>query len=108
GYVSQQFTVYRKLPSEAYQAWMDRIPDAYQKGVVEPLHRVGVEPPPGRNPSMGTLPNFFSLTPIAQEANKAVFELTGAEARGAQYTKAQETRERFTSLANEIVERVEG
>ena len=107
GYVSQQFTVYSKQPSEAYQTWMDRIPDAYQKGVVEPLVAVGMHPPAGRDPSMGTLPNFFSLTPIAQEANKAVFELTGSEARGAQYTRAQETRDRFIDLANEVVARLE-
>jgi chromosome partitioning protein len=106
GYISQQFTVYRRQPSGAYQKWLERIPQAYEEGILRPLHAVGITPPPGQDPSLGTLPNFFSLTPIAQDNNKAVFELSGAEARGAQFTRAQETRARFIELAREVIDRI--
>ena len=102
GYVSQQFSVYRKSASEAYQRWMDRIPEAYQDGVVRPLEEQGIHPPPNADPAIATIPNFYSLIPIAQDSNKAVFELTGSEARGAQFTRAKETRETFLAIATEI------
>jgi ATPases involved in chromosome partitioning len=107
GYVSQQFSVYRKEPSGAFKKWMDKIPNEYQTGVVDPLRAAGIEPPSG-SPEIGSLPNFYSLVPIAQEANKAVFELSGAEARGAQYTRAQDTRETFAAIGREILRRVDG
>ena len=107
GYVSQQFSVYRKEPSAAFKKWMDRIPSEYDAGVIKPLKTAGIEPPSGP-PEIGSLPNFYSLVPIAQGANKAVFELGGAEARGAQYTRAQDTRGTFAAIGQEIVRRVNG
>lgn len=105
GYVSQQFSVYRKKASAAYQQWLDRLPEAYTTGIVEPLASVGI-PAPGGEHQIASLPNFYSLVPIAQEANKAIFELSGTEARGAQFTKAQETTEVFGSIAQAIVDRL--
>jgi chromosome partitioning protein len=102
GYVSQQFSIYRKQPAAAFQKWLDRIPDAYRSGVLEQL---GVEAEAIEEP-LGSLPNFASLVPTAQEANKAIFELSGEEARGAQYTRAQETRETFANIARGIVQRL--
>jgi hypothetical protein len=83
---------------------MERIPEAYQTGVLVPLRSVGIEAPSG-SAEIGSLPNFYSLIPIAQAANKAVFELSGSEARGAQYTRAQDTRETFVRIAEDIVRR---
>jgi cellulose biosynthesis protein BcsQ len=105
GYLSQQFSVYRKEPSAAFRKWLTKIPAAYDEGVVRPLQAVGLRPPEG-NPELEGIPNFYSLIPLAQEAHKAMFELTGAEARGAQYTKATETRDTFLAIGAAILNRL--
>ncbi|OXM70797.1 MULTISPECIES: ParA family protein [Amycolatopsis] len=106
GYVSQQFSVYRQEPAEAYRRWIEQIPEQYQKGIVEPLSRSGAAIPPGAA-SLGEVKNLSSLVPIAQRSNKAIFELSGVEARGAQHTRARDTYMLFSNLAKEISERVE-
>ncbi|GGR60787.1 MULTISPECIES: ParA family protein [Streptomyces] len=106
GYVSQQFTVYRDQPAEAYKHWNDRMPHAYESGIVEALKRVGSLPPSGAA-SIGEVPNLSSLVPIAQRTHKAVFELNGSEARGAHYTRARNAINLFTSLADQISSRAD-
>ncbi|MER7488318.1 ParA family protein [Streptomyces sp. NPDC126497] len=106
GYVSQQFTVYRDQPAEAYKHWNERMPDAYQSGIVASLGGVGVLPPSGAA-SIGEVPNLSSLVPIAQRTHKAVFELNGSEARGAHYTRARNAINLFSSLADEISSRAD-
>jgi chromosome partitioning protein len=99
GYVSQQFSVYGNRPAAAFRGWLERIRDAYEEGVLDPLGWTGE----GRDQIMGSLKNFASLVPLAQHTNKALFELSGTEARGAQYTRAQGTLELFTEIAQGIV-----
>lgn len=105
GYLSQQFSVYRREPSAAFRRWLARIPDAYDEGILVPLQEVGISVP-ARDPNLGAVPNFYSLIPIAQDAKKAIFELAGTEARGAQFTRAQDTRGTFESIGNEILDRL--
>jgi chromosome partitioning protein len=105
GYLSQQFSVYRKQPAAAFKNWLDKVPGAYAAGVCQPLAGVGIASPPG-DQELDKIPNYFGLIPLAQEARKAMFELTGAEARGAQYTKATETRATFEGIGQAILERV--
>ncbi len=102
GYVSQQFSVYGNRPAAAFRTWLRRIDKAYEDGILTPL---GIPQGDG-SPELGSLPNFASLVPLAQKANRALFELSGNEARGAQYTRAQSTRELFESIAERIVERL--
>ncbi|MER7822840.1 ParA family protein [Streptomyces sp. NPDC096097] len=106
GYVSQQFTVYRDQPAEAYKHWNDRMPSAYQSGIVESLGTVG-SLAPSAAASIGEVPNLSSLVPIAQRTHKAVFELNGSEARGAHYTRARNAVHLFTSLADQISSRAD-
>ena len=105
GYVNQQFVTYRKAPAEAFRRWVNLIPKTYQEGIVDPLMRaeIAVPPPPHL---LGEVKNLSSLIPMAQQANKAVFELTGSQARGAQYTRAQDTLELFLKLAERIENRL--
>lgn len=105
GYVSQQFVTYRKQPAAAFRKWGERIPEAYANGIVAQLRQVGVPIPQG-DPLLGEVKNLSSLIPMAQQANSAIFELTGTQARGAQYTRAQDTLDLFTELANAIVTRL--
>lgn len=99
GYVSQQFSMYRKQAAEAYRQWLDRVPAAYQDGILEPLGFDGEM----KDASIASLPNYASLIPKAQAANKAIFELSGNEARGAQATRARNTRQTFDSIAQRLL-----
>ena len=105
GYLSQQFSTYRKAPSTAFQKWLRRFPDAYREGVRKPLEEVGIPTPAGEY-SIGSLKNFGALIPTAQDNNKAIFELSGREAYGAQYTTAQESRLTFVDIGNTILGRL--
>jgi len=102
GYLSQQFSTYRKSPTTAFQQWLDKIPDAYTDGILRPLANAGVPIPAGDH-SLRSLKNYGALVPTAQEGNKALFELDGREAYGSQYTKAQESRELFQAVAETIL-----
>jgi hypothetical protein len=105
GYISQQFASYRSAPTAAFQRWLDDIPGAYEVEVAERLGGagLGVPTPSGQ---IGTVRNLSSLVPMAQEANAAIFELTGAEARGAQYVRARDTLADFLDLGHEIERRM--
>lgn len=106
GYVSQQFVSYRKAPASAFQRWNRLIPGAYHDGVYAPLKKAGVPVPPNHE-AIGAVKNLSSLIPIAQEQNKAIFELTGTQARGAQYTRAQDTLDLFMEIADGITRNLE-
>lgn len=105
GYISQQFASYRSAPATAFKRWLNQIPGVYAEQVAERLSGVGISIPTG-DPQIGTVRNLSSLVPMAQEANAAIFELSGAEARGAQYVRARDTLKDFEALAEEIERRM--
>lgn len=105
GYISQQFASYRSAPAAAFKRWLDDIPGAYATEVVDRLAGIGVSVPTGTG-QIGTVRNLSSLVPMAQEANSAIFELSGAEARGAQYVRARDTFGDFAGLAAVIQQRL--
>lgn len=105
GYVTQQFVTYRKAPAAAFKRWSDRIPAAYADGIVKPLEEADIAVPAGGH-VLGEVKNLSSLIPMAQQSNLAIFELTGSQARGAQYTRAQDTFDLFAALANRITSRL--
>lgn len=105
GYVSQQFVTYRKAPAAAFLKWSKRIPKAYENGIVNPMAEDADIKVPQAPHLLGEVKNLSSLIPMAQQANRAIFELTGTQARGAQYTRAQDTFDLFAALAQRIVER---
>jgi cellulose biosynthesis protein BcsQ len=105
GYISQQFASYRSAPAAAFQRWLEEIPSAYQVEIAQKLNQAGVRVPAGPG-QIGTIRNLSSLVPMAQEANSAIFELSGSEARGSQFTRARDTQVDFTALADEIVARL--
>ncbi|WP_094361243.1 ParA family protein [Mycobacterium marinum] len=105
GYISQQFASYRSAPTAAFQRWLDQIPSTYDREIADRLASLGAHIP--RPPAeIGTVRNLSSLVPMAQEANAAIFELSGSEARGAQYTRARDTLADFLQLGQSIVERL--
>jgi hypothetical protein len=106
GYVNQQFVTYKDAPAAAFKKWMDRIPSSYESGIVSPLRSVSIPIPEGPH-ALGAIKNLSSLIPMAQQENKAVFELSGSQARGAQYTRARDTYALFSNLARTIVEKLD-
>jgi len=106
GYISQQFAVYREQPAEAYQRWISQIPRQYESGVVDALAKSNVRTP-RRVGKIGEVRNLSSLIPMAQRNRSAVFELTGSEARGAQFTRAKDTYSLFAELVAEVVARLD-
>lgn len=105
GYVSQQFVTYRKAPAAAFMKWSNQIPQAYEEGIVAPMTERAKVKVPSAPHLLGEVKNLSSLIPMAQQANRAIFELTGTQARGAQYTRAQDTFDLFAELAKRVVER---
>jgi chromosome partitioning protein len=102
GYVSQQFNIYRGEATQAFQEWIERIPEQIESGLMAPLrgHKVdGVtlaNPADSEGAQVGELKNFHSLVPHAQEKRRAIFELEADEViRGSQITRARE-RERIS------------
>lgn len=106
GYISQQFASYRSAPAAAFQRWMDQIPKTYEEQIIKRLSEENVRFPnmPGM---IGKVQNLSSLVPMAQESNRAIFELSGSIARGNQFTKAKSTRGDFVALGKDILERLE-
>lgn len=106
GYISQQFASYRSAPAAAFKRWLDQIPSAYEEEIVTRLKEAGIATPQGQG-QIGRVRNLSSLVPLAQESNAAIFELSGTEARGSQYTRAKDTQVDFERLALTIAERLE-
>jgi chromosome partitioning protein len=106
GYISQQFAVYRRRPAEAYRKWITQIPNQYELAIRKQLADIDV-PVPSGDGQIGEVRNLSSLIPMAQRNRSAVFELTGTEARGAQFTRARDTLKLFETLANEVLRRLD-
>jgi len=105
GYISQQFASYRSAPAAAFKRWLQDIPSAYEKHVVDQLSAAGIAVPDSPH-QIGEVRNLSSLVPRAQDSNAAIFELSGAEARGAQYIRARDTFKDFKQLGDSIVDRL--
>lgn len=103
GYVVLQHSVRLDRPMQAYDLWMNRIPEAYAKYVLG-------EPPQAKHPSkdpqcLGLLKRYGSLMPMAQEARKPIFHLKPADgALGAHAAAARDAREDFKSVAKRIAQ----
>jgi chromosome partitioning protein len=113
GYVSQQFNIYRGDPTQAFQEWLERIPEHVETGLMAPLrgHSIGkgstlADPADSDGAQIGELKNFHSLVPHAQEKRQAIFELEADDViRGAQVTRARESERGFRELADNILTR---
>jgi cellulose biosynthesis protein BcsQ len=104
GYVSQQFSVFSGSLTEAFQRWQDKIPYAYQEGVIRPLKAADLPVDEQGISPLIALKYLSALVPKAQQAHKAIFELSGAEARGAHFKRSKDTRDTFLKLAEIIIE----
>ena len=105
GYVLLNPSVRENRPVKSYLNWANRIPNTYDKEVLNT---------PPRNASadsddnqLAMLKHFKSLMPMAQDARKPMFHLTAADgAIGGHSAAVQDCKWQFKELAEQILGRV--
>jgi cellulose biosynthesis protein BcsQ len=104
GYVVMQHAVRMDRPVKAYQKWMERIPGAYRKYVMdEEPQQITVEKDPC---CLALLKHYRSLMPMAIEVRKPMFFLKPADgAIGAHVKAVSDCYQDFKALAIKIAER---
>ena len=103
GYVIMQPTMRLDRPVQAYQRWLDRIPNVFATAVL------GLEDPANvsRSYEIATLKNYQSLMPLAHDARKPMFDLrSGDGALGSMQTLVQRCFQDFKSLSEELLARL--
>lgn len=111
GYILQQFNVYRKRKTKAYQNWGDQIPEYIQKFLIEPLSKESLSKfslvIESDDYKIADFKNYHSLIPLAQEAQKPVFELNSKDGViGGHYQYVEDCLKEFEDTAKAIVERI--
>jgi len=102
GYVVLQHAVRLDRPVQAYARWLKRIPSVYREAV---LGEAGFELTQGGDTEhcLGTLRNYRSLMPMAQDARKPMFDLRPADgAIGSHAQLVQTCAGEFKTLAERI------
>jgi cellulose biosynthesis protein BcsQ len=99
GYILQQFDNYRKRKTKAWDRWGKQVPDYIQEYVIKPLgekHVLELE-----NYLLGEFKNYHSLIPMAQDAQKPIYELTSQDGVvGAHHEYVDRCEKEFQVLAN--------
>jgi chromosome partitioning protein len=102
GYLVMQHSMQKKRPVKAYVRWLDRIPEEYEKSV---LNRSGTLFPTVENDPhcLALLRHYRSLMPLAMEARKPMFALKSADgAIGAHLDAVAKCYSDFLALAKRI------
>ena len=100
GYVIMRHSIRHDRPVQAYQKWMDKMPGAYSRFV---LQKEGEKAIPEKH-KLAHLKDYRSLMPMAQEANKPVFHLKpGDGAIGSHFQAAEDCRKNFKALTEKIL-----
>lgn len=107
GYVVMQHAARLDRPVRAYAKWMARIPSTYHEAVLNTPAESGLEAENDRE-CLGTLKDYRSLMPMAQEARKPIFHLRPADgAIGAHMSNVQRCYTDFRTLAETIANRTD-
>ena len=108
GYIMQQHGVRLERPIKAYDKWVNRMPEAYARNLLE--NKTGiyvVTPEEDPENSLATLKHYRSLIPMAQEKRKPIFHLTTADgAFGSHAAAVNDARQDFKILAEKIVSKI--
>lgn len=105
GYVILQHAVRLDRPVEAFQRWMERIPDTYHQQVLQDQAEAK-SLKVAQDPScLALLKNYQSLMPMAQEARKPIFHLKPADgAIGSHIAAVKNVYRDFKHLAEKIAQ----
>ena len=106
GYLCQQHSVRLDRPVQAYEKWVNRIPNVYRETVLNQKADIIVKQE--ENPyCLATIKHYRSLIPMAQEHRKPIFNLTPADgAIGSHATAVRAARDDFKQLAVKIANKI--
>lgn len=103
GYVLMQHSERLSRPVKAYQKWVARIPQTYQKSVIGGQHGWMAQD----ENCLARLKHYRSLVPMALEVRKPIFELSSADgAIGNHLYAVKEAAGDFRMLATKVLEKV--
>ncbi len=108
GYICQQHAVRNNKPVQAYDKWLNKIPDEYRNSILrskdQPTHLK-----PDKDPlCLATIKHYRSLVPMAQEQRKPIFHLTTADgAIGSHYNAVQAAYADFEKLTKKILKKIQ-
>ncbi len=106
GYLVQQHLARADRPVKAFKNWAARIPEEFQRFVLNQSPASGVTIETDAN-CLGTIKHFASLAPYAHTARKPMFDLKQADGiGGGQIQAVAKCREDFRTLAARIAERL--
>ena len=107
GYIVQQHSVRLGRPVQAYDKWVNRMPEAYARYLVDQEKGLFADKPSNDENCLATVKHYRSLVPMAQEARKPIFELTSADgAIGAHAGAVWDAYKDFRRLAKSIRKRI--
>ena len=108
GYVVQQHSVRLDRPVQAYDKWVNRMPEEYARNLLGKNEDAYPLSPPEDANRLATIKHYRSLVPMGQEARKPIFKLTPADgARGSHAAAAAGAYADFKELAEEILTRMD-
>lgn len=106
GYIVQQHGVLLKRPVKAYDRWVNRMPEAYARNLLEKETAPYPASPQEDEHCLATVKHYRSLVPMGQESRKPIFDLTTADgAIGSHAAAVQDARSDFRKLARLIMEK---
>ena len=107
GYVVQQHSVRLGRPVQAYDKWINRMPEEYAKNLLGKEQDSYPPTPPDDENRLATTKHYRSLVPMAQEKRKPIFKLSTADgAFGSHAAAVQSAYTDFQDLAKEILARI--
>ena len=107
GYIVQQHGVRLGRPVQAYDKWVNRMPEAYARYLTDQEKGPFADKPSNDENCLATVKHYRSLVPMAQEARKPIFELTSADgAIGAHAAAVFDAFDDFRTLAKSIHRRI--
>ena len=107
GYIVQQHGVRLGRPVQAYDKWVNRMPEAYARYLLNQGEGPFADKPANDEHCLATVKHYRSLVPMAQEVRKPIFELTSADgAIGAHAAAVLDSYSDFKALAESIRRRI--
>lgn len=109
GYVEQQYITKTdagtKRAVRAYEAILQQIPAAMRDKVIAPINSDKYD---DVDYKLGSIPNFYSLIPMSQNAHKPIFSLTSADGVvGAHYQKVKDYEQLMSAISSRFFENLE-
>ena len=109
GYVEQQYITKTdagtKRAVRAYGAILQQIPAAMRDKVIAPINSDKYD---DVDYKLGSIPNFYSLIPMSQNAHKPIFSLTSADGVvGAHYQKVKDYEQLMSAISSRFFENLE-